>query len=300
MPKRMKKLSKENTGNIINGFAKAGLTFALVLLVVDPAVAQSQSTDGLNLPMWLQAGLWGLFAGGALLVGAAIGYAVKLPHKVIAGVMAFGSGVLISALSFELMEVAYHQGGFMPTAFGFFSGALIYSGANWLLSHWGAKHRKRSSGQPSEDEDEGSGTAIAVGALLDGIPESMAIGLSMITGGVVSMAAVIAIFISNIPEGLSSSAGMREAGRPAWYVFGVWTAIALLSGLASLAGYSVFADMSVEVQAATTAVAAGGILSMLAETMIPEAFEGTHSWAGLITCAGFITAFAISMLGSSV
>ena len=249
------------------------------------------------MPVWLQAGLWGGLAGGALLVGAVVGYWIQLPRRIIAGVMAFGSGVLISALSFELTLEAYHQAGFVPTAIGFFAGALIYSGANGLLSRWGAKHRKRSSKQPSADEAESSGTAIAVGALIDGIPESMAIGLTMLTGGSVSMATVVAIFISNIPEGLSSSAGMKGAGRSASFVFGLWFAIALASGLAALAGYSVFGDFPVALQAAVTALAAGGILSMLAETMIPEAFEGTHDWAGIITCAGFLCAFLFSMLG---
>ncbi len=248
------------------------------------------------MPVWLQAGFWGVFAGGALVLGAAVGYSVRLPQKIIAGVMAFGSGVLISVLSFELMEEAYHQAGLIPTAIGFFAGALVYSGANGLLSRKGARHRKRSSRKPSKDDAGGGGTAIAVGALLDGIPESIAIGLTMLAGGGVSVAAVVAIFISNIPEGLSSSAGMKAAGRSASYIFGIWIAIALLSGLAALAGYSVFVNLPVEIQAATTAVAAGAILSMLAETMIPEAFEGTHDWAGLITCAGFVCAFALSAL----
>lgn len=249
------------------------------------------------MPVWLQAGFWGGLAGGALLLGAVVGYWIQFPRKIIAGVMAFGSGVLISALSFELMAEAYHHAGFVPTAIGFFTGALIYSGANGLLSRWGAKHRKRSSQQPSADEAEGSGAAIAVGALIDGIPESMAIGLTMLTGGSVSMATVVAIFISNIPEGLSSSAGMRASGRSALFVFGLWFVIALASGLAALAGYSVFGDVPVRIQAAITALAAGGILAMLAETMIPEAFEGTHDWAGIIACAGFLCAFALSMLG---
>ena len=248
------------------------------------------------MPIWLQAGLWGLFAGGALILGAVVGYAVRLPKKIIAGVMAFGSGVLISVLSFELMEEAYRQAGLLPTAIGFFAGALVYSGANGLLGRRGARHRKRSSGQPSEDDVEDSGTAIAVGALLDGIPESAAIGLTMLAGGGVSVAAVVAIFISNIPEGLSSTAGMKASGRSASYIFGIWTAIVLMSGLAALAGYSLFVDLPVGARAATTAVAAGAILSMLAETMIPEAFEGTHDWSGLITCVGFVCAFALSML----
>ena len=249
------------------------------------------------MPVWLQAGFWGGFAGGALLLGAVVGYWIKLPQRIIAGVMAFGSGVLISALSFELMEEAYHQAGFMPTAIGFFAGAFIYSIANWGLSQLGAKHRKRSSQQQQENEAGGSGTSIAVGALLDGIPESMAIGLSMLAGGSVSMVTVIAIFISNIPEGLSSSAGMKAAGRSSSFVFGLWFSIALASGLAALAGYTLFANVPIAIQAAITALAAGGILAMLAETMIPEAFAGTHDWAGIITCAGFLCAFVLSMLG---
>ncbi|MDB5918115.1 MAG: family zinc transporter [Massilia sp.] len=237
-------------------------------------------------------------AGAALLVGAAIAWFVKVPQRLIAAVMAFGGGVLISALSFELMDVAYNKGGFGSTASGFVGGAALYTLANWLLARYGAKHCKRSNGrQPSEGEAGGSGMAIAVGALLDGIPESIVIGLSMLKGGVVSMVAVIAIFLSNIPEGLSSAAGMKKAGRPARYVFGVWGAIAAVSGIAPLAGYTVFRGVSANIVAATTAVAAGAILSMLVDTMIPEAFEETHDFAGLITVAGFLAAFVLSKAG---
>jgi ZIP family zinc transporter len=136
-----------------------------------------------------------------------------------------------------------------------------------------------------------------VGALLDGIPESIVIGVSMIGGGAVSTVAVAAIFLSNIPEGLASSAGMKKAHRPAAYVFGVWGAIAVVSGLAALAGYALFSHFSDEVIAATTAVAAGAILAMLADTMIPEAFEHAHDFAGLITVAGFLAAFILTKLG---
>lgn len=244
-----------------------------------------------------QATFWGFVSGGALVLGAAIGYFVNVSNRVIAAVMAFGSGVLISALSFELMQEAYETAGIGATATGFLLGALIYAAANRALAVAGAKHRKRSGGrQPSEEEQSGSGAAIAVGALLDGIPESIAIGLSILHGGAVSVATVAAIFISNLPEGLSSSAGMKKAGRPPAYIFGVWTAIAVACGLSSLAGYTLFDGLSPFVVAATTAVAAGAMLTMIVDTMIPEAFAETHNWAGLITVLGFLTSFTLTEL----
>jgi ZIP family zinc transporter len=244
------------------------------------------------MPVALQAGFWGFVAGAALLVGAGIAYELQVPTRLIAAIMAFGSGVLISALAFDLMDEAYKRGGFDSTATGFLGGAAIYTLANWYLAKRGARHRKRSGNQ--QPSDPGSGLAIAVGALLDGIPESIVIGLSMLKGGAVSAVAVIAIFISNIPEGLSSAAGMKNAGRSALYIFGVWGAIAFLSGLAALIGYAVFGHFSNDVEAATTAVAAGAILAMLSDTMIPEAFEQAHDFAGLITVFGFLVAFVLT------
>jgi ZIP family zinc transporter len=247
------------------------------------------------MPAWLQAGLWGLLSGSALIVGAGAAYVGHLPQRAIAAVMAFGSGVLISALSFELMQEAFRTGGFPATASGFVIGAAVYTAANIAVSRAGGHSRKRS-GHQQQRADEGGGVAIAIGALLDGIPESVIIGVSLLQGGGVSMVAVVAIFLSNLPEGLSSAAGMRKAGRRPAYVLGVWSAIALASGVAALLGHVAFAGAAVQWIAAIQAVAAGAILAMLADTMIPEAFETAHEFAGLITVLGFLAAFALSKL----
>jgi len=245
------------------------------------------------MPMALQAALWGLVSGSALVLGAGIAYLFNVPKRAIALVMAFGSGVLISALSFELMDEGHRIGGVTAVAIGFLTGAVIFTLANRALATMGAKHRKRSGDQQT-DQHEGGGTAIAVGALIDGIPESVVIGVSLLSGNGVSIAAVVAVFLSNLPEGLSSAAGMRRAGRSPAYVFGVWGGIALASGVAAFAGNVLLAGAAPSTIAFMNALAAGAILAMLADTMIPEAFEDAHDYAGLVTVAGFLTAFVLS------
>ncbi|MEE1930164.1 ZIP family zinc transporter [Streptomyces sp. TRM 70351] len=243
----------------------------------------------------LIAGGWGLLAGSALLLGALAGYALRVPTRLVALVMAFGSGVLLSAVSFELIAEAHERAGLVPTALGALAGAALYTGANVALARHGARHRKRSGHQqPSEDEHPGSGNAIALGALLDGVPESVVIGVSLLGGGGVSAATVGAVFVSNVPEGLSSAAGMRRAGRSRGYVFGLWGGITLVSAVAALLGRTVLGGVPPQALAAVTALAGGAILAMIADTMIPEAFEEAHLLTGLVTVAGFLAAFALS------
>jgi ZIP family zinc transporter len=240
---------------------------------------------------------WGFVAGFALVIGAVAGFYANIPQRVIAGIMAFGSGILISTLSLELMEEAFDKGGFTSTGIGFVGGALVYTIANIIISNAGAKHRKRSGDRHVEEaKSGGSGMALAVGALLDGIPESIVIGLSLLEGGKVSAVAVTAIFLSNIPESLSSATGMKKAGRSKWYIFGLWSAICVILALSSLAGFAIFSHFPPNVISGTLAVAAGAILAMIADTMIPEAFELTHNYTGLITVLGFLAAFVLSKL----
>jgi ZIP family zinc transporter len=249
-------------------------------------------------PIWLQAGFWGLVAGGALVVGAAIAWFARVPRVAVASVMAFGAGVLISALAFDLVDEAESRGGLTATVVGFLGGAVVYVAANVVLARYGARHRKRSGDQqPSESDQSGSGAAIAIGALLDGIPESVVLGLSLLGGKGVGVGVLVAIFISNLPEGLSSAAGMKRNGRSATYVFGVWVGIAVASGLAGLLGCLLLQGASPVLIAVITAIAAGAILAMLADTMIPEAFERTHLYTGLIATVGFMVSFGVQRLG---
>lgn len=246
---------------------------------------------------WLAAGLSGLLAGAALLLGSALAWFLRVPATLIAAVMAFGSGVLISALAFELVDEAVRTGGLTPTVLGFLAGAVSYVAINVLLARRGARHRKRSGlQQPSQGDHPSSGGAIAVGALLDGVPESMVLGLSFLTTGGLSLPIFAAIFISNVPEGLSSTAGMKNAGRSARYVFGIWGVIAVACGLSAVLGYLLLDGAPPATVAAVNALAAGAILAMITDTMIPEAFENAALYSGLVATLGFLAAFSLHHL----
>ncbi|HVG49087.1 MAG TPA: hypothetical protein VM899_13255 [Rubellimicrobium sp.] len=247
--------------------------------------------------IWVQAGLWGLLGGSALVLGAALAYLVNLPQRVTSSIMAFGCGVLISAVAYDLILEGYEVASFRPIVIGTVAGSLAYTGANWLVSQGTlsskARHRKRSGGQQAE-AGEGGGLAIAVGSLLDGIPESVVLGVGLLGGRGVSLAVLGAIFLSNLPEGLSSAAGMRKAGRSATYVFGLWTGIALTSGLAAAGGAGLMGGASADLLAMVSALAAGALLTMIADTMIPEAVEGEGGLAGFFVVLGLLLAFGLS------
>ena len=130
--------------------------------------------------------------------------------------------------------------------------------------------------------------------MLDGIPESVAIGVSLVGGGSVGVAVVAAVFLSNVPESLSAATGLRKAGHSPRWIVGLWLGVALISALAAALGYAFLGDASPNVIGFIQAFAAGAILTMLADTMMPEAFEHGGKVVGLMTCLGFAVAFVLS------
>src|SRR3954468_5862974 len=248
------------------------------------------------MPIWVSAALWGLLGASSLILGAAVAFLVRLPTRLTAGIMAFGCGVLISAVAYDLLEDGFQEGGIFAIAAGAIAGSLAYTVADWWVCRKGGQNRKRS-GDQQQKENEGGGLAIAVGSLLDGIPESLVLGVGLLSGKGVSLAMLAAIFLSNFPEGLSSATGMKRAGRSARYVFGLWLGIVLISGASALAGAALLDGASHKIVATVDAVAAGALLTMVVDTMIPEAIAGEHKATGLLAVAGLLVAFTLSNFG---
>jgi ZIP family zinc transporter len=242
----------------------------------------------------LEAAFWGLVGGGALVVGALVGLLVPTSQRTIGLIMGFGAGVLISALAFELTEEAYTQGGTAPVALGLALGAVSFFVGDAIVDGRGGEHRKRSGGE----QEGGVAGAIVLGALMDGIPESVAIGVTLLDGGGVGVAVVAAVFLSNVPESLSAATGLRKAGHSTRWILGLWTLVALVSALAAALGYALLGDAPAELVAGIQAFAAGAILVMLADTMMPKSFKHGGRTVGLATALGFALAFLLSTAGA--
>jgi ZIP family zinc transporter len=252
-----------------------------------------------ELPGWLEAAGWGLLSASGLLIGAVGGYYTWLRHATIARVMTFAAGVLLAVVAMDLVIEARGAASLHWTVMGLLCGAAVFSSVNWLLSRRGAQHRKRCGEcveQPKEEQQPGSGLAIAAGALLDGVPEGMVLGLSVLHHGAPGLGTVTAFFLTNIPEALSSSSGMRQGGRSARYVFGVWIGIALMISLAAAVAALVLRGAGPAVRGTVEAFAAGAILALVSETMIPEAFHGSPQFNGLLLVVGFVALLLLLVL----
>ena len=252
-----------------------------------------------ELPDWLQAAGWGLLSASGLLIGAVGGYYTGLQHTTIARVMTFAAGVLLAVVAMDLVIDARGATSLNWTVAGLLCGAAVFSSVNWLLSRRGAQHRKRCGEcveQPQEQQQPGSGLAIAAGTFLDGVPEGIVLGVSVLHQGAPGLGTVTAFFLANVPEALSSSAGMRRAKRSARYVFGVWIGITLTISLAAALAGLVLRGTGPVLRGTVEAFAAGAILALVSETMIPEAFHGSPQFNGLLLVVGFVALLMLLVL----
>lgn len=241
----------------------------------------------------LEAFGWGFLGASSLIAGGAVALLWRIHERVLGLVMAFGSGVLISAVAFELVEEAYNTTGEKGgVAGGLAAGCLVFFVGDWAIDRMGGAHRKSSTGKQAG----GSPLAIVLGIVLDGIPESIVLGLTIVVGGAVSAAYLAAVFLSNIPEAFAASTGLALTGWTKARILGLWVLVAVVSGLSSLFGFSVFDTAGPTAIAFVLSFAAGAILTMLADTMMPEAFEHGGKLVGVATTVGFGLAFAISAL----
>jgi ZIP family zinc transporter len=236
---------------------------------------------------------WGLLAASSLVLGAAVALRFRIGLRAIGLIMGFGAGVLISAVAFDLVEEAADKAsGNGVMLAGLFAGCGVFFGGDLLIDRAGGARRK--SARPKQEDD--SPLAIVLGTVLDGIPESIVIGLTIYEGGAVGAAYLAAVFISNVPEALSSTAGLAASGWRPRRILAMWTLIALVSAVSSLVGYAAFQDASGDTVAFVLAFAGGAILTMLADTMMPEAYEHGGKLVGVLTTLGFATAFVIHLL----
>jgi ZIP family zinc transporter len=245
--------------------------------------------------MW-GAVLWGAVSGSAVLIGALMALFLPIRTKLIGFIMAFGTGVLIGAAAYELLDDSANEGGLVPTIIGFTAGAVVFTLFDWYISRKGGSGRKRSIRGTDGSQKSGGGLAIFAGTVLDAIPESIMIGASLISGQGVSLLLVIAIFISNIPEGLSSTAGLKQDGYSKSKVVLLWLGVLVISTLASGAGYTFMDHASGYTTALIASFAGGGIISMVSSSMMPEAYEDGGPLTGLVAALGMLCSLILDHL----
>jgi len=237
--------------------------------------------------------LFGLLATSSLVIGGIIASRISLKARTIGIIMAFGAGTLVSAVSYELIFEAVKMGkGTGFPAFGLFAGALTFFFSDMLIEKMGAKNHMeiKASGKSSLV------VPMVLAIILDGIPESIVIGLGIFEGGAVSIAMLVAVFISNMPEAIAGTTGMKTNGWSKGKILMLWGIIALICALASVAGFALFSGVSEEWLSFIQAFAGGAILIVLANSMMPESFEHGKKLAGIFTVLGFFISVSIIVL----
>lgn len=235
---------------------------------------------------------WGALAASSLLLGAALAFAHSWSKRQVGLVLAFGAGALISAVSFELAQEGLKIGGAGMTGIGLGIGALTYFGLDGIL----AKRHSVGRGRRGRAGGSDGGTALALGAFLDGIPEQLVLGISLAASGEIGIALIVAIFVSNLPEALGSAEQMHEAGTSRSAILRLWLLVAAICTLFTAIGYLVAEAVGGDARAAIDGFAAGALLVMLIDSMIPDARDQAGRTAGLVTVLGFALAAALSQL----
>ena len=225
---------------------------------------------------------WGALASVSLVVGAALALLRRWHGGAVGLVLAFGAGALISSVAYELVEDGLRDGGPLPLGAGLAAGSLAF--------YWADRRVERLGGESS------GGLPLALGALLDGVPEQLVLGLGLASGGGVSVALLGSVFVSNLPEGLGSAADLRDAGRSTGSILALWTGVAASCTLASVAGFALAQVLPPGAATGVNGFAAGALLVMLTDSMIPEAREKASERAGLATVLGFALAMALSLV----
>ncbi|MFB8375765.1 ZIP family metal transporter [Paenibacillus taichungensis] len=243
--------------------------------------------------MWT-AFMWGGISASAVIIGALAALFLKIPKRVIGWIMAFGTGTLMGAAAFELIGDALNDGGIVPTAIGFTSGAVVYTLFDLLISSKGGAGRKRSEKAGSGDSSQ-SGLGIFAGTVMDAIPESIMLGASLLAGNGISVVLVVSIFVSNIPEGLSSTVGLQRNKYSRSRIILLWLGVLIISALAALGGYLFLEQLPDEMAAAIGAFAGGGIIAMICSTMMPEAFEEGGPVVGFIASMGLLVSLLLDL-----
>jgi ZIP family zinc transporter len=239
----------------------------------------------------IEAFLWGALGASALLVGALVAYVATPGPKVIAVVMALGAGLLFGSVAFELIDEALESAEVAYVGLFTLIGAATFTVGNRVLDRRGGGQRKDANGA----QESGAPLAIVFGSVLDGIPESFVLGLTVLQGGV-SVALFFGIVLSNLPEGLSSSSGLRVAGWTRARVVSMWAIVILVAAVSAALGYVLLDPASGRTGAFAQGFAAGALLAMITDTMLPEAYDVERGSTGALVAVGF----AISLMLSAV